>query len=153
MVWFLAVDAFLLGAEVLTTYASGIEDHVDQLDVILFGRLAPLFWSEVVLGLVVPFAILARPSLRARPGWLVGASVLAVVGVFLKRINILFSSLFEPLVGLAPGIPGGRPGQAFRPDEIYIPSWVEVGVLIGLAAFFLTVVTWGVRRVVLREPA
>jgi molybdopterin-containing oxidoreductase family membrane subunit len=149
MVWFLGVDAFLLFAEVLTVYASGVEDHVEQLRVLLFGRLAPLFWFEVVAGLVVPFVILARARLRARPAWLVAACVLALTGVFLKRVNILFSSMFEPLVGLAPGIPGGRPGQQFRPDEIYVPSWVEIGVLVGMAAFFLTLVTVGVRKVVL----
>lgn len=149
MVWFIAVDAFLLFAEVLTVYASGVEDHVDQLRVVLFGRLAPLFWFEIVLGVIVPFVILARPRLRAQPTWLVVACVLALIGVFLKRINILFSSMFEPLVGLAPGIPGGRPGQAFRPDEIYLPTWVEAGVLIGMAAFFFTLVTIGVRHAVL----
>jgi Ni/Fe-hydrogenase subunit HybB-like protein len=52
-------------------------------------------------------------------------------------------------VNLAPGIPGGRPGQLFRPDEVYVPTWVEVGVLIGMAAFFLTILTVGIQRAVL----
>jgi len=74
---------------------------------------------------------------------------LLIMGVFAKRINILFAAEFQPLVGLSPGIPGGRPGQAFRPDEVYIPSWVELGVLLGMAAFFFTIVTLGVQRAVL----
>ncbi len=153
MLWFIGVDAFLLGTEILTTYASRVPDHLDQLDVILFGRLAPVFWAEVVLGVVVPFVILARRSLRTDRAWLVTACSLAILGVFFKRVNILLSSMFEPLVGLAPGIPGGRPGQAFRPDEIYIPTWVEWGVLVGMAGFFFSVVTIGVRRIVLARGA
>ncbi|MFA5891884.1 MAG: NrfD/PsrC family molybdoenzyme membrane anchor subunit [Actinomycetota bacterium] len=149
MLWFIAVDAFLLFAEVLTSYASGVPDHVDQLNVILFGRLAPVFWSEVAFGVIVPFLIFSRNSLRVRRGWVVAASALAVGGVFLKRINILMSSMFEPLVGLAPGIPGGRPGQSFRADQIYIPSVIEFGILIGLFAFIGTVITIGVRKLVI----
>ncbi len=158
LAWFVAVDGFLLGAEILTAYTSREPEHLDQLDVVLFGRLAPLFWTEIVLGLVVPFVIFAHARLRARPGLLAGASVLALLGVFFKRINILLPGMFEPLVGLAPGIPGGRPGQPFRPDEIYLPTWVEWGVLIGIAAFAAALVTVGVRRLVVpgaggSEPA
>lgn len=151
IVWFLAADAFLLGTEILTTYASRIPDHLDQLDVVLWGRLAPVFWAEVALGVVIPFVILARPRLRTQRGWLVAACVMALFGVFFKRVNILMSPLFKPLVGLAPGIPGGRPGQSFRPDQVYAPSWVEWGILLGMAAFFFTVVTIGVRTLVVRE--
>lgn len=147
MVWFIGVDAFLLFAEILTTYLSRVPDHVKQLNVILIGRLAPVFWAEVVLGVVVPFAIFAS-RLRYRRGWLVAAGVLSLVGVFFKRINIVMTSMFEPLVGLAPGIPGGRPGQEFRPDQIYVPTVVEVGVLIGIACFVGALTTLGVRAFV-----
>lgn len=149
MLWFIAADAFLLFAEILTTYTSGQPDHLAQLDELLTGKLAPLFWAEIVGGVVVPFVIFSRAAWRRRTGLLVTASVLTLVGVFFKRINILLSSLFEPLVGLAPGIPGGRPGQEFTPDAIYIPTWVEWGVLVGMAAFFFTLITIGVRRIVL----
>jgi dimethyl sulfoxide reductase membrane subunit len=134
---------------VMTTYISGEPDHREQLDILLSGRLAPVFWSEITLGLALPLAILLLPRTRHKVGWLATASVLLLMGVFAKRINILFAAEFMPLVGLAPGIPGGRPGQAFRPDEIYLPTWVEIGVLIGMAAFFFSIVTWGVHRAVL----
>jgi molybdopterin-containing oxidoreductase family membrane subunit len=154
MVWFIAVDGFLLFAEILTTYASRIPDHLKQLNVLLTGRLAPVFWAEVAIGVVIPFAICAS-RLRRRRGWVVAAGVLAMLGVFAKRINIVMTSMFMPLVGLAPGIPGGRPGQSFRPDPIYLPTWVEAGVLIGLACFVGMLVTLGVRYLVVpeRRPA
>lgn len=152
MVWFLAVDAFLLFAEVLTTYASRVPDHLKQLDSLLFGRLAPVFWIEVLLGVVTPFGIFAS-RLRERRGWVVAGALLALLGVFFKRINIVMTSMFLPLVGLAPGIPGGRPGQPFRPDPIYVPTVVEWCVLIGVASFVGLLITLGVRTfVVPKEP-
>jgi len=152
MVWFLAVDAFLLFAEILTTYASRVPDHLKQLDSLLFGRLAPVFWIEVLLGVVTPFAIFAS-RLRERRGWVVAGALLALLGVFFKRINIVMTSMFLPLVGLGPGIPGGRPGQPFSPDPIYVPTVVEVGVLIGVASFVGLLITLGVRTfVVPKQP-
>jgi molybdopterin-containing oxidoreductase family membrane subunit len=149
MLWFIAGDAFLLAAEILTTKLSGSPEHQHQLDVILTGRLAPVFWAEVILGVLVPFVVLTQARLRRNP-WILGTvSVLAVVGVFFKRINILLSSEFEPLIDLAPGVPGGRPGQAFEVAEIYVPTWVEWGVLLGMAAFFCSLVTLGVHKIVL----
>ncbi len=150
MVWFIAADGFLLFAEILTTYASRVPDHLKQLNVLMFGRLAPVFWAEVVVGSLVPFAICAS-RLRRRRGWVVAAGLLAMLGVFAKRINIVMTAMFVPLVGLAPGIPGGRPGQGFAPDPIYIPTWVELGILLGLAGFFGALVTLGVQRMVVPE--
>jgi molybdopterin-containing oxidoreductase family membrane subunit len=151
MVWFIAADGFLLFAEILTTYASRVPDHLKQLNVLLVGRLAPVFWLEVAIGVVVPFAICAS-RLRRRRAWVVAAGVLAMLGVFAKRINIVMTSMFVPLVGLEPGIPGGRAGQPFRPDPIYVPTWVEWGILLGLASFFALLVTLGVRYLVVPEP-
>ncbi len=150
MVWFLAADGFLLFAEILTTYASRVPDHLKQLNVLMFGRLAPVFWAEVAIGVLAPFAICAS-RLRRRRGWVVAAGFLAMLGVFAKRINIVMTSMFVPLVGLAPGIPNGRPGQGFAPDPIYVPTWVELGILLGLAGFFGALVTLGVRRLVVPE--
>lgn len=149
LLWFIAADGFLLFAEVMTTFVSGDPDHRNQLDILLTGRLAPVFWFELLIGVGVPVVMLLVPAIRKRANALLIASVLLIVGVFAKRINILFAAEFEPLVGLAPGIPGGRPGQIFRPDEVYFPTWVEWGVLIGMAAFFFAIITIGVQRAVL----
>lgn len=149
MMWFIAADAFLLGAEILTTLLSGAPDHVSQMQIVLTGRLAPVFWTEVVLGVVVPFVLFSSRHWRVRPAVLVTGSTLAVMGVFFKRINILLSSEFEPLISLAPGIPGGRPGQSFNVHAIYLPTWVEWGILVGMASLFCTLVTIGVLRIVL----
>ena len=77
-------------------------------------------------GVTVPVVLLLSRR-GGRPGGIALAGLLLVLGVFAKRINILFAAEFQPLVGLAPGIPGGRPGQHFRPDEVYLsPRWRSV---------------------------
>jgi molybdopterin-containing oxidoreductase family membrane subunit len=149
LLWFVAADVFLLFTEVMTTFVSGEPDHREQLDILLTGRLAPVFWFEVLVGVAAPVLLLLLPRTSRSRGALVAASLLLMFGVFAKRINILFAAEFEPLVNLSPGIPGGRPGQLFRPDQVYFPTWVELGVLVGMVAFFLTIVTIGVRRAVL----
>jgi dimethyl sulfoxide reductase membrane subunit len=152
LAWFVAVDAFLLAAEVLTVYTSRVDYHTAPLNILLFGELAPLFWSEVTFGLVVPFTIFAT-RLRHRTPLLLVAAVFAVLGVLAKRINILMPGMYEPLVGMAPGVPGGRPGQAFSAAATYAPTWVEYGVVIGILAFAATLITIGVRRYVGRPSA
>jgi dimethyl sulfoxide reductase membrane subunit len=147
LAWFIAVDAFLLTAEILTVYTSRVPYHTAPLDMLLFGQLAPLFWAEVVLGLVVPFAIVVS-RLRHRMPWLVLAAVLAMLGVLAKRVNILMPGMYEPLVGMAPGIPGGRPAQQFSVAQTYAPTWVEYGVVVGIVAFAATLITIGIHRFV-----
>ena len=149
LAWFVAVDAFLLAAEVLTIYTSRVPDHTAPLDVLLFGRLAPLFWAEVILGVLVPFAVFAS-RLRHRMSWLVAAAALVLLGVAAKRVNILMPGMYEPLVGLEPGVPGGRAGQAFLVSQTYVPTWVEYGVIVGIASAGAALVTVGITRLVTR---
>lgn len=149
LAWFVAVDAFLLGAELVTAWTSQVKYHVEPLEMLLFGRLAPVFWAQILLGVVLPFVVYATPRLRARTPLLVGAATLSVLGVMAKRVNILLPGMYEPLVDLEPGIPGGRAGQSFATEVLYAPTWVEYGVTIGLAALGATLVTIGVRLWVL----
>jgi formate dehydrogenase iron-sulfur subunit len=91
------------------------------------GRLGALFLAEVVLGGLVPLALLARPSQRARPTILMVGALLTTLGVVLNRVNV---------VALAMNLKGPRP--QFAPEH-YLPSIFEWGVSIGLiaAAIFL----------------
>lgn len=146
LAWFVAVDAFLLGAELITAYTSQVKYHLAPLEMLLFGRLAPVFWGQILLGVVVPFAVYATPRLRARTPLLVGAATLSVLGVMAKRVNILMPGMYDPLIGMHPGIPAGQPGEGFELAPLYSPTWVEYGVTIGLTAFGAALITIGVRR-------
>ena len=154
MVWFIAIDLFLLFAEVLTAIASNVPDHRDQTMLLLSGKLAPFFWPEVILGGLVPFVILALPQTRRKNGLLGLAGALAVGGILLKRLNIMMASMTLPLIELAPGQSFGRyvePGERFwlRLGE-YTPTWVEWSIAAGIVAFGALLVTLGVRYLVTR---
>lgn len=90
-------------------------------------RLGALFLAEIVLGGLLPLALLARPSQRARPTVLLVGALLTTLGVVLNRVNV---------VALAMNLKGARP--QFAPES-YLPSIFEWGVSIGLiaAAIFL----------------
>ena len=64
---FIAVEAFLLLAEYLTALYPGAPEGGPAARM-LSGPYLPLFLFEVVVGLVVPFLILAIRPLRQRPG-------------------------------------------------------------------------------------
>ncbi len=156
MAVFIAIDGFFLFAEVLTAIASNVPDLRDQTMLLLNGSLAPFFWPEMLLGVVVPFLIFALPGLRRRNGLLAAASTLAVLGVLLKRINIMMASMSLPLIERAPGQSWGRlvaPGGRFwlRLGD-YAPTWVEWSIAAGIVALGALLVTLGVRYLV-RRPA
>jgi formate dehydrogenase iron-sulfur subunit len=91
------------------------------------GRMGLAFAAEIVAGGLVPLALLASRSLRARPDALFWAALLAVLGVVYNRMNVvLFAMTFRgrmPWVG----------------PRTYAPSVFEWGISVGLiaATFFL----------------
>ena len=153
LVWFVAVDLFLLATELITAYTSQTAYHLAPLEMLFTGRLAPLFWSQLVLGVAVPLAIYATPALRRRTPLVVAAAALSILGVFAKRVNILMPGMYDPQIALEPGIPLGRAGEGFGIDTLYVPTWVEYGVMVGLFAFLALLITLGVRRWVVPQAA
>jgi formate dehydrogenase iron-sulfur subunit len=86
------------------------------------GILGALFAIEIVLGGVLPLAILSRASLRARPTALFNGALLATFGVILNRVSVVY---------LAMNLRGAMPQTA---PETYFPSIFEWGVSVGLIA-------------------
>ena len=86
------------------------------------GSLGALLAIEVVLGGVLPLAILSRASSRARPLALFHAALLATLGVILNRVSVVY---------LAMNLRGAMPQTA---PETYFPSIFEWGVSVGLIA-------------------
>ena len=86
------------------------------------GRMGLAFAAEIVLGGLVPLALLASRSLRSRPDTLFWAALLAVLGVAYNRMNVvLFAMTFRGRM------PWGAP-------QSYAPSIFEWGISIGLIA-------------------
>ena len=149
---FLAVEAFLLLSEDLAGYNPGIPtDAVHQL---FSGRYAPGFAVEVIVGLVIPFVLLAFAAWRRRPRVVVVASVLALIGIFVHRANLIVIGLGKDPIALPPGTPLGTPqanGSSFAVSSVYFPSIWEFLIVLGIVALSALLFTLAVRYLPLKE--
>jgi formate dehydrogenase iron-sulfur subunit len=86
------------------------------------GSMGALFATEIVLGGLVPLALLSRASLRARPGILFTGALLTAMGVTFNRVNVVLFAMHlkGPMPQVAPAS--------------YSPSIFEWGISIGLIA-------------------
>jgi len=85
----------------------------------LLGRYAPLFWGFVFGGLVVPITLLSFPKTRT-VNWIVVASALVVVAMWLKRFLIVVPAMATPMMPTNFGV--------------YWPSRVEIAITLAAAA-------------------
>ena len=96
--------------EVLTGLVGGEE----EIRLVLTGFAAPAFWLQLVVGLLVPMALLARKTSVGL------AAILAVFGVLAEKVWMLAAGSAVPWM----------PGQ----QGVYSPSWVEIVAVIGMVA-------------------
>lgn len=99
------------------------------------GRHSGLFATEVVLGGLLPLALLASGKLRSRPEVLFAGSSLTTMGVVFNRINVVL---------LAMNLRGPMPQVA---PEAYIPTIFEWGISVGLIAATIFLFGLGARLV------
>jgi formate dehydrogenase iron-sulfur subunit len=86
------------------------------------GRFGVLFATELVVGGIVPLALLVRASQRTRQPILFLGALLTTVGIVLNRVNVVLFAM--TLKGSMPQIS----------PETYFPTVVEWGLSIGLIA-------------------
>lgn len=134
----IAIDGYLVGCEVLTMGYPGA-GGAETLHIMTSGVTAPFFWIEILVGVVIPFAILVFSRNRAKMGLVAFASACVVVGVFCKRVWLLFTSFYEPNVYGAPGLISGSSASAHASGVdgwalvgTYFPTWVEILVVLGV---------------------
>jgi molybdopterin-containing oxidoreductase family membrane subunit len=97
------------------------------------------FWGvEILLGGLVPAVILLLPNLCKRKGLVMLALGLVVISVPVNRWNITLSGLIAP-PAWSPGVLGNTLAVS------YFPSWIEVGVALGIIAYGLLGFTLAVR--------
>lgn len=139
---FIAVDAFFIGCELLTTAYPGTEGASHVLGIMTSGATAPFFWFEILGGLLIPFVLLASAKRRERTGVVVAASALVMCGVFCKRVWLLFTSFAVTNVYGAPGISSGstaaRGADGFDMWVLagsYMPQPVEFAVVAAVVSF------------------
>ena len=138
-----AVDAFFIFCEVLTMAYPGAAG-AETLALLTTGPTAPFFWFEIICGLVIPFCILVFAKNRQSAVLINVACALIVLGVFCKRIWLLFTAFIVPNVMGAPGIISGSSMAAhatgtasFAVLSSYAPTPIEILVVAGVIALVI----------------
>jgi dimethyl sulfoxide reductase membrane subunit len=131
----LAVLLALSVMEVVAVGYGGNPDAAASLYLLTSFGLAPLYWGQLLLGLVLPIMLLAAWS-HSRPAVIL-AAVLALAGVFVSKVDLLVAGQALPFM---------------QPAATYVPAPIEVaGVvgMMGLAAFLFVLgrrwIPWGVK--------
>ncbi len=135
---FIAVDAFFIGCECLTMGYPGAGE-AGALAIMATGKTAPFFWAEIIGGLAVPFLMLVFARNRENPVLVVVASALVVIGVFCKRVWLLFTSFTVPNVyggnGITLGTQAaqlGDAGDVWTLLGVYAPTLPEMVIFAGV---------------------
>ena len=142
---FIAVDFFFIFCEALTMAYPGAAG-AKTLAVMTSGATAPFFWIEMLLGLLVPFCILVFAKNCAKTGWVVGACVLVICGVFCKRIWLLLTSFvnFNIAGPVSTGTIAALSGDLWAFSGSYAPTLPEAIIALGVVAcgmvIFLTLI-------------
>ena len=149
---FVAVEAFLVLCEVLAGYYPGIPtDAVHQL---FTARYGPGFGVEIIVGLLVPFVMLAVAAWRRRPAVVAVACVLAIIGIYVHRANLIVIGLGKAPIQLPPGTPLGIPqpsGSSFATSSVYFPRIWEFLIVIGIVSLAALVFTLAVIYLPLKD--
>lgn len=129
----LAVDLLLLASEVLVGLYGAVPDHLEAFRLIMYGPFAWVFWAlQLLVGALVPIAVMATPALNRSPAWVGIAGLAIVVGIFGVRLNIVIPPLAFPLLpGLNTAI------SHARMNPFYVPSgmeWLSSLFVLALAA-------------------
>jgi len=113
-----------------------------QLSDAFSGRLGGLFTTEIILGGLLPLALLSRAEQRTRPGVLFVGALLATIGVVFNRANVVLWAMHlkGPMPQVAP--------------ETYSPTIFEWGISVGLIAATIFLFGLGARLMPLlpKEP-
>lgn len=151
----IAIDGFLVFCELLTMgYPGGSE--AEHLALLMTGPTAPFFWGELVVGLAVPFLILIFRKCREKTALVVFASMLVVLGVFFKRVWLLFTAFITFNTSGAPGVMSGSNAlgnSGWILTGTYAPTAVEVVIVFGVVALCILAYMLLARRVFGEQPA
>ena len=150
---FVMVDLYFFGCDLLTEAFPG-GSGAEVVAMLTVGPLAPYFWTEVV-GCALCAVICFTPALRTNI-LLVAGSLLAILGIFCKRVQLLvggfqlanldYAGSLTPMQHTAwdsglSGIYGGM---------VYWPTPLEFGVTLGVVALGVLVFLLGIKLLPLR---
>jgi molybdopterin-containing oxidoreductase family membrane subunit len=150
---FTAVDLYFFACDLLTAGFPG-GSGADVVALLTSGPLAACFWAEVAFG-IATMAVAFIPSLR-RPGLICTASVLSVLAILAKRVQLLVGGFQIPNIdypGASTGPALSDAGQALDSlggSLVYFPSPLEIGVVCGVISLGACLLLVGLRMLPLR---
>ncbi len=113
--------------EYLTAWYGGLETEASLLRLLMGeGPYAGVFWFTIITGMFLPTLLLAIPFKKPL-GWIVFASVLVNIGMWLKRYIIVVPTMETPYI----------PAKAAGVTINYFPSWVEISITAAAFAVFI----------------
>ena len=146
---FVCVDLYFFGCDLLTEGFPGASG-AEVVSMLVSGPLAPFFWTEVI-GCAVCAVICFVPALR-RNGLIVFGSLLAMLGIFCKRVQLLVGGFQMPNLDLASSAlngpvltDAGLTTFGLRGAMVYFPSPIELGVMAGVVALGVLLFLVGVK--------
>lgn len=132
---FVVVDLYFFGCDLLTAgFPGGSGSEIVAM--LVSGPLAPFFWVEIV-GCALCAAVCFAPKLRTNP-LIVVASLLAIAGIFCKRVQLLVGGFQIPNLDMPAVVSGpaltdaGAALQSAGGSMVYFPSMLEFGVVLGV---------------------
>ncbi|HIW77414.1 MAG TPA: polysulfide reductase NrfD [Candidatus Gordonibacter avicola] len=150
---FVCVDLYFFGCDLLTeAFPAG--SGADLVAMLTTGALAPFFWIEII-GCAFAAVVAFMPALR-RNGLIVVAAVLAIVGIFCKRVQLLVGgfqipNLDMPAVASGPGLTdAGAALQGAGGAMVYFPAPLEFGVMLGVVGLGALLLLLGLKFLPLR---
>lgn len=150
---FVCVDLYFFACDLLTSgYFGGEGSHV--VEMLVSGQLAPFFWVQIIACVACAISCFA-PRLRVSPALIVGA-LLAIVGIFCKRVQILvggFQIANIDLAGVVTDLSAVNASESFADvyeEIIYWPTLLECGVAVGVIALAVLLMLIGLRYLNLR---
>ena len=152
---FVLVDLYFFGCDLLTSGFPG-GSGAEVVAMLVSGPLAPFFWVEIV-GCALAAVVCFVPKLRTNP-LIVVASLLAIVGILCKRVQLLVGGFQIPNIDYAAPMSsltvtdwtGGMAG-AYQ-GMVYTPSPLEFGVVLGVVGLGALLLLVGLKFLPLRPP-
>lgn len=150
---FILVDLYFFGCDLLTSGFPGGEG-ADVVAMLTTGPLAPFFWIEII-GCALAAVVCFVPRLRTSP-LIVVAGLLAIAGIFCKRVQLLVGGFQMPNLDYAgpltslsvtdwsAGMAGAYQGM------VYWPSPLEFGLALGVVGLGALMVLLGLKYLPLK---
>lgn len=152
---FLIVDLYFFGCDLLTAGYSGKADDSGLVAMLTTGYLAPFFWCEVGGGIVAAI-LMFNPKTRT-PGFVMLASVLAVVGILCKRFQLVLGgfsirNIDFPTLSSGDAVQGmGASWMTIFNSFTYFPSPLELGITLGVLALGVLGILLGIKLLPLKS--